>query len=570
MKRALAAGLLTLAVLPRPAAGTPLATEVRPPAAEIAAALPKDATVVVTEQADLTGDGLPELLVGYTLPRSGLPPTEGHTAVLERSSAGGYVRYDLEGVFPGHYHPRFTVRDLTGDGRPELIRENAGGAAWQSLSVFRRDPRGGYPALLDDPAVLHHLWDANGDGLPEVLRYERTFVPHQLGAGSIRWMGSRFVAWHSARWYEAAEGAPAGGRQPVADLTGLTLDQAMARTNRPIGLVIPVDSPAPAGQVVRQEPAPGAVDNEGGGSSKAGSSAPDLRPVHLAVSAGDVSVKAGPLPPIAAVSAIPDKWYDELGVPATSTAVQRQRWEAWLTPLIGQVRQTVRISHFGAPAYVVRLARPWAVTAGGKRLTVRYLGIPTGTPYLGLIFLAERGSDRSPIWPEYVAALYSPAVAPPVPLPAQPLRQYLQEQPGLEAFLTLEPASWYDALRLRGISDSGWPPEDPRPPLTGTPPADTPNVPDPDHLTVTVLNGYVRAARLDGDAFRVEVAAAPGRVHRWPLPLKGLTMGTNPVIHLSGPGGKALADPVRVPLSAWSGPPPGEGVTPGAPGKTGS
>lgn len=91
---------------------------------------------------------------------------------------------------------------------------------------------------------------------------------------------------------------------------------------------------------------------------------------------------------------------------------------------------------------------------------------------------------------------------------------------------------------------------DPKPVLQGPSTPDPVYQPDPDHLTVTVLNGYIRSARRTGDDIRVEVAAAPGRVHRWPLPLTGFTMTTPAVsVHLHLPGGRSRTKAVA--LQSW-------------------
>lgn len=156
--------------------------------------LPPGAKVVVQQEADLTGDGVPDVIVGYTLPRAGLPPTEGRSAVLERQTTGGLRRVDLPGIWPGHYPPRFTIRDMTGDGRPELVRQVAGGGSWETLTIFQRQPDGTYRTLLDDPATYHRIGDTDGDGVPEVWGKKRFCDGARPCLQIFRWVSGQYVA----------------------------------------------------------------------------------------------------------------------------------------------------------------------------------------------------------------------------------------------------------------------------------------------------------------------------------------------------------------------------------------
>lgn len=373
---------------------------------------------------------------------------------------------DLTGSWGGHYIPRFRVQDLTGDGRPELVREVAGGGAWQMLSVFQRMPEGGYRALLHDPGRSHLIWDANGDGLPEVLSRDRVFPDgFQRATESYRWLGDRYIAWHTARWYEMAEGAPDGRKAPVPNLVSLAVQEAASRSNRRFGMIVPVDSPAPAGQILNQWP-------------KAGSTGGDDPRVHLAVAAGSTQFVPGPFPGVRRVTHIPKE-------------LQRQ----------------------ATPA-----EPPLAWLHGG-----------------GL----HRGAGPLP------------------PLPrVRSLQAYLKEAPELEACATLAPESWAAAVRLRSIRADGWPAPDPRPALQGGQPGASPYTPVPDHALITVLNGYVKAARRQGNDVWVDLAPAPGRVHRWPLPLKGFPKGSTPHLHVIGPFPGEASFHTPVPISQRHGPPP--------------
>lgn len=539
MRQLIIVGALVMSTLAAPAASAP--------ASPLAAVLPPKAQVVVTQEAELTGDRTPELIVAYTLPRDGLPPTEGRAAVLERTAGGGYRRFDLPGAWGGHYLPSFTVRDLTGDGRPELVLQVAGGGAWEMLSVIRRAPGGGYTALLTDPAGRHAIWDADGDGLPEVLGNSKLGSPAHRRTESFRWLGDRYLAWHTAVWNYGGEftgpGAGRAAEVAVPRLVGLPLPEAVRRSPRPPGMIVPVDSAAPAGQVVAQT-AP---------------SVPEGGQVHLAVSAGSTVFAAGPFPGVRQALSLPADLQDQLGVPAGSTPPQRRRWDEWLSPVLRGARQVVHLTSYSGPAYMFALAQPWAVCAGGRWISVEWVGVGLAEPYRGLILLADRASEWGPLWPEWTTAVYTsvPATAR-TPAPARPLARYLREQPELEGFVTLSDQSWAEALRIRSIRPEGWPSLTADPPLTGDAPLASPYTPDPDHATVTVLSGRVRRARRQGNDVWVDLEPRPGEAQRWLLDLRGFPMGMTPRVHLLGPDPRTMALHTPIPISGYKGPPPGE------------
>lgn len=108
-------------------------------------------------------------------------------AVLERGQGGRWRRRDLPGAWAPHYHPRLSAVDLTGDGQRELVRYTGQGAA------------GGYAQLLSHVGHDHLLWDADGDGLPEIAGTAKLDLPPHIETETFRWDGRRYVAWHTAR-----------------------------------------------------------------------------------------------------------------------------------------------------------------------------------------------------------------------------------------------------------------------------------------------------------------------------------------------------------------------------------
>ncbi|HYF92776.1 MAG TPA: hypothetical protein VD969_11085 [Symbiobacteriaceae bacterium] len=493
--------------------------------------LPAGATVVVTVELDLTGDGRPELLVGYTLPREGLPPTLGRAAVLERDSAGGLLRFDLAGTWPGHYPPRFTATDMTGDGRPELVERAGGGGAWGTLRVFRRAAEA-YEMLLEDHAQDHVLWDADGDGRLEVIARKRTRYQEDQLLQRFVWRDGRFVAWHAPEW-SYSHTVPAGTRLP--GLKGFSVkqaDQALVKAGYRLGVIAALDRGMRADRVLRYQ-------NENG-------------QVHVAVSAGNTKVSLPPLLPVSGVYYVSDTAPGT--APVAMTDAQRTRWHGWLSQLMQGVQQAVYtryLSHTAGPIYFVELQAPWTVKLGDRTQTVRWVGVGTRPPYLGLLFMAPGLRRSGWILPDFLAAIYTTRSLPPAPVPAeQPLASYLNQHPEVDAFVTIWPEEWPHAVRLRGIAPDGWPAPDFAPHLEGAFSPDPDTSPIPGHVMATVLNGFVRRASRQGDDVTVQVVAAPGRVYRWPLPLTGFDRSTRAVrVHLEVPGQAAVTR--EVPLEGW-------------------
>lgn len=157
-----------------------------------------------------------------------------------------------------HYVPTFRAVDLTGDGNPELVQEVAGGGAWGYLRVYRRAPDR-YEMLLEEAGQTHTLWDADGDGLPDAISHYRTGSQADQALQRFRWIEGRFVAWYAPEWSSVDSGGQGG---TVPDLRGLTLQEAQGAilgAELSLGAIAEVDTPGPAGRVVRQSPGPGRV-----------------------------------------------------------------------------------------------------------------------------------------------------------------------------------------------------------------------------------------------------------------------------------------------------------------------
>ncbi len=523
MKRRILAAALLLLLASTGAAATPDLKRLLPPGAE----------VVVTQEADLTGDGRPELILGYMLPRQGLPPTLGRAAVFEGDRAGTLRRIDLAGSWPGHYPPKFTVIDLTGDGRPELVEQVGGGVAWGTLRVFRRATES-YELLLEDAAMAHVLWDADGDGRPDVIARKRIRSQQDQALQRFLWRDGRFIAWHAPEWsYTTSKSAPA---PTMPNLTGLTVkeaDMALSRAGFNLGVLAALDRPGPAGRIIRY--------------------AQDGGQVHVAFPAGDTSVSLPALPPVSGVQYFSGR--EPGAAPIAGTESQRARWRDWLSQLAARARQAVYTGGLSTysrePVYIVELQAPWSVKLGGREQTVRWVGVGTGVPFQGLLFLASERVRPGYQWAKFKAAVFTALpVAPPPVEPERPLAAYLKTHPELDAFITVWPAEWTNAVRLRGIAPQGWPAPDFAPHLEGPSTPDPAMSPEPDHLVVTVLHGFVRRAVRRGDEIDVEVVKAPGRAYRWLLPLTGFNHSTQMVrVRLSLPGQAPVTR--EVPLEAW-------------------
>lgn len=371
------------------------------PLPDLQSILPPGAVVNATMEADLTGDGRSELIIGYALPRSGLPPTEGRAVVLERSATGAYRRFDLPGVWGGHYRPLFRVLDLTGDGRPELVEMVAGDVAWRFLRVFRRTIDG-YEMLLENPAQDHVLWDADGDGRVEVIARYRRGLQVDQALQRFRWLNNRFIAWHAPEW--TYRDGPTTVRK-VPDLKGLTLQEADATLKKAglsLGVIAELDVPGQPGRVIRFE----AQDGE----------------VNVAVPAGNTSFAAPKLPLVATIH-----YASELGrsaAPIAGTPSDRANWHAWLQRLVSGVEQVVHTNSALPPVYLVELQEPWRVKLGNKTETVRWVGVSMQVPERGLLFLASE--DPRPGY-RFTAAVYTSAEVQPPPVSAeQPRTGYLE------------------------------------------------------------------------------------------------------------------------------------------------
>lgn len=500
-----------------------------------AAELPSGAKEVTAMEADLNGDGLADRIVGYTLPRQGLPPTEGYAMVLEQNPGGRHRRFDLPGGWGGHYRPEFVVQDLTGDGRPELVIRVAGGAGWHMLFVFRRTPEE-YKLELWDGALLHHLWDADGDGLPEVIGMQRQGAMWNQAARRFIWKDGRFVAWHELPWVFDRPPASEPVR-PVPDVKGMTAAQAeiaLLDAGLTLGAAVLVDAPGPGGKVLRQSVRPETLAELG-------------KPVLVSIGAGDTRFQASALPRFEVVHYHSDQGPGS--APVATAQRDLRRWHAWLQGKVQWAEQVVQARLPEGPTYSVRLEKPWIVTMGGKRVQVRWLTVGTKPPHQGLIYLGTGEPRPGYIWSENVGALYTKAELEPLPIPPVGPVHWVD----IDAFVTRWPENWTEAVRHRGLPAKGWPEVTDQPELKGPPRPAAAQRPDPDHAVVTVLGGQVDRAEQIGDRIDVWLAAEPGKVHRWRLPLTGYTMATRHItINLRYPDGRVQSTTLA--LDSWTGP----------------
>lgn len=497
---------------------------------DIQSFLPQGATINVQTRLDLTGDGRPELVIGYTLPTGKLPPTEGHALILEPGPSGRYRRFDLPGIWPGHYPPHFQAIDLTGDGRPELVEMVAGGGAWEMLRVFRRTPSG-YEMLLEDPAVYHQLWDVEQKGRPEIIARKRWRNSNDQYLQRIVWRDGRFVDWHAPEWtYALEERKPTGPEPPLVGLTLMEADEAMRKAGLAMGLIAELDQPGKPGRVIRRR----RRENE----------------VDLVLGAGNTRFAAPRVPRLAAVYLMggESRWNE---APVAGTAEELEGWQRWVQGLVGGTVQVVHTRYPETPLYLLRLGAPWSVKLGDQSLSVRWVAVPLKSPGQGLLYLAAEDPQPGRLWPSFTAAVYTraPLAPPPIP-PAKPLKQYLTQHVALDAFVTIWPGDWETAVRQRGISPSGWPDLEYAPALEGPVTPDERTSPDPDHLVVTVLNGFVRRAVRSGDEVQVELVEAPGRAYRWVLPLAGFNRSTQ-VLQLKILSAGTEIPSRAIPLDSW-------------------
>lgn len=511
--------LLSLALVARPAA--------RP---DLRASLPPKATINVQTKLDLTGDGRPELIIGYTLPTGRIPPTEGHAIVLEQGPRGTYRRFDLPGVWPGHYPPHFRAVDLTGDGRPELVEDVAGGGAWEMMRVFLRTATT-YEMLLEDPAVSHLLWDVEQKGRPEIIARKRWGNINDQYLQRFIWRDGRFVAWHAPEWrYAWGERKPEGPQPPVVGLTLKEAEERLTKVGLQLGVIAEVDQPGEPGRTIRAE--------------RRGDE------VEVVLPAGSTRFAAPKVPQLASVylSGAEGHWGD---APVAGTPEDLARWQRWLQGLIGGTVQVVHTRYPVAPVYQMKLEAPWPVKLGDQSLAVRWIGVPLEVPLRGLVYLATEDPQPGRPWPRFKSALYTRAPLEPLPIPApKPLKEYLTQHRTLESFVTLWPGEWETAVRQRGISPSAWPELEYAPALEGPVTPDASTSPEPDHVVVTVLNGFVRRAVRSGDEVRVDLVGAPGRAYRWVLPLTGFNRATQ-VVRLKIYRDGALVNGREIPLNGW-------------------
>lgn len=385
VKRAVATVLLLFGMISFvAAAGRPVGME---------AALPPDATVTLVEEADLTGDGRSELIVGYTVPRQGRPSTLGQVAVLERMRNGDYRRFDLAAAWPGHYPPQFTVIDVTGDRRPELVIRAAAGGAVGWLGVYRRGD-GRYERLLHTVGLENLLWDADADGTPDIIGRQRTGSQADQALQRFRWLGGRFVSWHAPRWSYAPYSGQEGIVPNVLGLTVREAEQRLAQAGLDLGLIAEIDTPGPTDRIFRQSMPAGMRRTE-----------PDQQ-VHVAVAAGDTRFDPG-----AGLPGVDRVLYQGEAEPVSASGSAAE-WHTWLLPLVSGVEQAVHARTITSPAYLVRLAEPWQVRIGREPVTVRWVGVGLEPPSQGLLFLAPEDPRPGYLWPPFEVALYTRAASP--------------------------------------------------------------------------------------------------------------------------------------------------------------
>jgi uncharacterized repeat protein (TIGR01451 family) len=123
---------------------------------------------------DVTGDGLPDVVLGNSGDYSGLFPYKPNGVLVNNGSTPDSWPYVSIGrVISGEHAYAVAIRDLTGDGRPDIIIGNAGGC--QNYVLVNN---GGSPdtwsivnlgSVLADNTTSLAVEDLNDDGRPDVV-----------------------------------------------------------------------------------------------------------------------------------------------------------------------------------------------------------------------------------------------------------------------------------------------------------------------------------------------------------------------------------------------------------------
>ena len=117
----------------------PTADPSRPDSINVLPFLPQSSAIVARTSGDVDGDGVAEIIAAYR----GQRETGVHLAVLQRSAANGPVAYRLYWNSPSlavQTPITIELRDVTQDGRPDMLVSGASPASGRSLYVVVRRP----------------------------------------------------------------------------------------------------------------------------------------------------------------------------------------------------------------------------------------------------------------------------------------------------------------------------------------------------------------------------------------------------------------------------------------------
>jgi hypothetical protein len=195
-QRALCVLAVALVALIAASRRTALAGEPAIVAADVAAALPPDAVMVVAAQGDLIGDGEVDWALVYTTPGvspTGFPVPQTHVAVAVPGAGGLSIAELLE--------PGFTLGgglEVVAVGSTNAVVFTAGvGAHSQRMSIMRWDGAR-FSTVFDKESnnPSFQFLDVDGDGVPEVVNrwsaYCEAYVTSPTVLSVYRWDGEAY------------------------------------------------------------------------------------------------------------------------------------------------------------------------------------------------------------------------------------------------------------------------------------------------------------------------------------------------------------------------------------------